>query len=193
MQKLALMMAVMILGMSPAHGCSIGADSRSLAVGGPMEMMPLLPTWFGDGGKTLMAKDTISSAAAGGNWPVEPGERLVGQFWPQTLLKVDGMKRKGNEVLSMEKAHGEWEDGPGPRERNQVYRLEDEAAPKAAEALRRGADAARGRGQRKSRWYQRIGCKKLVSQAAGRTWDGSATPAVQWGSVPRRLFIPALQ
>ncbi len=23
---------------------------------------------------------------------------------------------------------------------------------------------------------------------AGRTWDGSATPAVQWGSVPRRLF-----
>ena len=35
--------------------------------------------------------------------------------------------------------------------------------------------------------------KKLVSQEAGRTRDGSATPAVQWGSVPRRLFIPALQ
>jgi hypothetical protein len=32
-----------------------------------------------------------------------------------------------------------------------------------------------------------------VSQEAERTWDGSATPAVQWGSVPRRLFIPALQ
>ncbi len=30
-------------------------------------------------------------------------------------------------------------------------------------------------------------------QAAGRTWDGSATPAVQWGSVPRRLFYTALQ
>ncbi len=30
-------------------------------------------------------------------------------------------------------------------------------------------------------------------QAAGRTWDGSATPAVQWGSVPRRLYFPALQ
>jgi hypothetical protein len=32
MQKLALMMAVMILGMSPAHGCSIGADSRRSGV-----------------------------------------------------------------------------------------------------------------------------------------------------------------
>ncbi len=122
-------------------------------------MMPLLPTWFTSGGKTLMTKDTISSAAAGGNRPVEPGGRLVGQIWPQTPLKVEGMERKGNEVLSMEKAPGEWEDGPDPREKNQVYELEDEAAPKAAEALRRGADAARGRGQRKSRWYQRTGAR----------------------------------
>ncbi len=106
-----------------------------------------------------LTKDTISSAAAGRNRPVEPGERLVGEFWPRTLLKVGGMERKGNEVLSMEKAHDEWEDEPGPRERNQVYRLEDEAAPRAAEALRRGADAARGRGQRKSRWYQRTGTR----------------------------------
>jgi hypothetical protein len=159
MQKLALMMAVMILGMSPAHGCSIGTDLGSPGVGGLAEVRSLLPTWFSSGGKTLMAKDTISSAAAGRNRPVEPGERLVGQFWPQTLLKVGGMERKGNEVLSMEKAHDGWEDGPGPRERNQVYRLEDEAAPRAAEALRRGADAARGRGQRKSRWYQRTGAR----------------------------------
>ncbi len=79
MQKLALMMAVMILGMSPAHGCSIGTDLGSPGVGGPAEVMSLLPTWFSSGGKTLMAKDTISSAAAGGNRPVEPGERLVGR------------------------------------------------------------------------------------------------------------------
>ncbi len=64
MQKLALMMAVMILGMSPAHGCSIGAYSRSLGVGGQAEMMPLLPTWVSDDGRTLMTKDTVSSAAA---------------------------------------------------------------------------------------------------------------------------------
>ena len=85
----------------------------------------------------------------------------------------------------------EREDGPDSREKDRVYKPEGETSPKAAEALRKGADAARGRGQRKVVPENR--CKKLVSQAAGRTWDGSATPAVQWGSVPRRLFIPALQ
>ncbi|MFO0007260.1 MAG: hypothetical protein ACK559_39710, partial [bacterium] len=36
--ELAMMMAVMILGMSPAHGYSIGADPGSLEVGGQIEM-----------------------------------------------------------------------------------------------------------------------------------------------------------
>ncbi len=148
MQKLALMMAVMILGMSPAHGCSIWTGLGSPGVGGPAEVMSLLPTWSSSGGKTLMAKDTISSAAAGGNRPAEPGGHLVGRTWPQTQWKTEGME-------SREEAPGEWGDGLDPRDKNQVSKLEGEAAPKAAEALRRGADAARGRGQRKSRWYQR--------------------------------------
>ena len=117
MQKLALMMAVMILGMSPAHGCSVGAELGSPGVGGPAEMASLLPTWFSSGGKTLMAKDTISSAATGGDRPAEPGGRLVGQIWPQTQLKVEGRERIGDEVLRMEKAPREWDDGPDPRER----------------------------------------------------------------------------
>jgi hypothetical protein len=159
MQKLALMMAVMILGMSPAHGCSIGTDLGSPGVGGPAEVMSLLPTWFSSGEKTLMAKDTISSAAAGGNRSVEPGGRLVGQIWPQTQLKVEGRERIGDEVLGMEKAPREWDDGPDPREKDQVYTPEGETAPKAAEDLRKGANAARGRGQRRSRWYQRTGAR----------------------------------
>ena len=73
MQKLALMMAVMILGMSPAHGCSIGASPGCQGVGNQTEMVPLLPAWPSGDGKTLMAKDTVSSAAAEGNQPVEPG------------------------------------------------------------------------------------------------------------------------
>ncbi len=46
---------------------------------------------------------------------------------------------------------------------------------------------------------EKVGCTKEQAteisqdQAAGRTWDGSATPAVQWGSVPRRLIFTALQ
>jgi hypothetical protein len=164
MQKLALMMAVMILGMSPAHGCSIGAGSGSPGVGGPAEVMPLLPTWFSGGGRTLMAKDTVSSAAAEGNQPVEPGGHLIGRIWPQVQSKVEGLERMGDEILRMgqgkvKEAPGEQKNGPDPRKKDRVYKPEGETAPKAAEALRKGADAARGRGQRKSRWYQRTGAR----------------------------------
>ncbi len=157
MQKLALMMAVMILGMSPAHGCSIGTDLGSPGVGGPAEVMSLLPTWSSSGAKTLMAKDTISSAAAGGNRPAEPGGHLVGRTWPQTQWKAEGMERMVGGVSRVEKTPEEWEEGSDPRDGNQVYKLEDEAAPKTTEALRKGADAARGRGRRKGRLYQRTG------------------------------------
>ncbi len=56
MQKLALMMAVMILGMSPAHGCSIGANPGNQGVGEQAEMMLPLSTWSGGDGKTLMVR-----------------------------------------------------------------------------------------------------------------------------------------
>ena len=150
MQKLALMMAVMILGMSPAHGCSIGADLRSPGVGGPTEVMPLLPTWVSGDGKTLMAKDTISPTAAGGNRPVEPGGYSVGRTLQQAQLGIEDLERTRNQILrsgqdEAEEAPGEQRERLGPEGRNQAYRLEGEATPKTTEALRRGADAARGR------------------------------------------------
>jgi hypothetical protein len=164
MQKLALMMAVMILGMSPAHGCSIGADSGSPGVGGPAEVMPLLPTWVSGDGKTLMAKDTVSSAAAEGNQPVEPGGYPIGRILQKIQLRIEGLERIGDELTrvgqeKVRKAPEEREDGPDPREKDRIYKPEGEAAPKAAEALRKGADAARGRGQRKGRLYQRTGAR----------------------------------
>ncbi len=164
MQKLALMMAVMILGMSPAHGCSIGADPRSLGVGGQAEMMPLLPMWFSDDGRTLMTKDTVSSAAAGGNQPVESGEHLVGRILPQIQSGIEGLNRMGNGITRTVQdkaleAPGEQEGRPDSREKGQNYEPGGETTLKAAEALRRGADAARGRGQRRSRWYQRTGAR----------------------------------
>ncbi len=164
MQKLALMMAVMILGMSPAHGCSIGADPRSLGVGGQAEMTPLLPTWVGDDGRTLMTKDTVSSAAAEGNQPVESGEHLTGRILQQIQSGIGGLNRIGNGITrtgqdEVMEAPGEQEGGPDSREKGQNYKPEGETTLKAAEALRKGADAARGRGQRKSRWYQRTGAR----------------------------------
>jgi hypothetical protein len=159
MQKLAMMMAVMILGMSPAHGYSIGANPGSLEVGGQIEMMPLLPRWYSDDG-TLIARNTVSSVAAEGNQPVEPGGHLFGQTLQQTLMTIEDLERIRNRILGLgqdeaEEALEEQREGLDSGGGNQVYKLEGEAAPKTTEALRKGADAARGRG----RSHQRTGAR----------------------------------
>jgi hypothetical protein len=127
-------------------------------------MMSLLPTWSSGDRKTLMAKDTVSSAAAEGNQPVEPGGYPVGRILQQIQLGVEGLERIGNEIMRIgqdkaKEAPEEREDGPDSREKDRDYKPEGETAPKAAETLRKDADAARGRGQRKSRLYQRTGAR----------------------------------
>jgi hypothetical protein len=159
MQKLAMMMAVMILGMSPAHGYSIGAGPGSLEVGSQVEMVPLLHRWYSDDG-TLIARNTVSSVAAEGNRPVEPGGHFVGRSLQQAQLRVEDLERIRNWILRLER--GEAEEAPeerrggsDPGRGNQVYKLEGEAAPKTTEALRKGADAARGRGRSRQRMGER--------------------------------------
>jgi hypothetical protein len=149
MQKLAMMMAVMILGMSPAHGYSISADPGSLEVGGRVEMMPLLIRVYSDDW-TLTARNTVSSGVAEGYRPVEPGGYSVGRTLQQAQLGIEDLERTRNRILrsgqdEAEEAPGEQRERLGPEGRNQVYRLEGEATPKTTEALRKGADAARGR------------------------------------------------
>ena len=149
MQKLAMMMAVMILGMSPAHGYSIGADPRSLEVGDQVEMVSLLPRWYSDDW-TLTARNTVSSGVAEEYRPVEPGGYFVGQTLQQAQLGTEDWERTRNRIPrpgqdEAEEAPGEQRERPDPEGRNQVYRLEGEATPKTTEALRKGADAARGR------------------------------------------------
>ncbi len=116
MQKLAMMMAVMILGMSPAHGYSIRADSGSLEVGGQVEV----------GG--YFVGRTLQQAQLG----IEDSERIRNR-----ILRLGQDEAK--EVLE------EQREGPDPEGRNQVCRLGDETTPKTTEALRKGADAVRGR------------------------------------------------
>ncbi len=151
MQKLAMMMAVMILGMSPAHGYSISADSGSLEIGGQAKMVSLLPRWYSDDG-TLTARNMISTVAAEGYRPVEAGGYSVGRNLQQSQLRVEDWMRIRNRILRLgqdeaEEALEERREGLDPEGRNQVYRLEGEATPKTTEALRKGADAARGRGR----------------------------------------------
>jgi hypothetical protein len=149
MQKLAMMMAVMILGMSPTHGYSIGADSGSLEAGSQVKMVPLLPRWYSDDG-TLTARNMISPIAAEGYRPVEPGGYSVGRSLQQSQLRVEDWMRIRNRILRLgqdeaEEALEEQRERLDPEGRNPVFRLEGEATPKTTEALRKGADAARGR------------------------------------------------
>ena len=151
MQKLAMMMAVMILGMSPAHGYSISADSGSPEISGQAKTMSLLPRWYSDDG-TLTAKNMVSPVATEGYQPVEPGGYPVGWILQQFQLKAEDWERTRNRILrsgqvEAEEAPEEQRERLDPGERNQVHRLEGEATPKTTEALRKGADAARGRGR----------------------------------------------
>jgi len=156
MQKLALMMAVMILGMSPAHGCSIGVDPGSQGVGDQAVVTFPAPAWSGGDKKTLMTRDKISSAAAEGGLPVEPGGHPIERVLQRIQLGVEGL-RIGQETAK--ENLGEQDIKPDSREKDQGNGPESETAPKTAEALKKGADATRGRGQRKSRLYQRAGVR----------------------------------
>ncbi len=151
MQKLAMMTAVMILGMSPAHGYSISADLGSLEIGGQAKTTSLLPRWYSDDG-TLTARNMVSPVATEGYQPVESGGYPVGRILQQSQLKVEDWERIRNRILGLgqdeaEEAPGEQRERLEPEGRDQVYRLEGEATPKTTEALRKGADAARGRGR----------------------------------------------
>ena len=86
---------------------------------------------------------------------------MVGRTLQQTQLRIEDLERIRNRILRLgqdeaKEAPEEQKKGPDPGRRNQVYKLEGEAAPKTTEALRKGADAARGRG----RSHQRTGARK---------------------------------
>ncbi len=164
MQKLALMMAVKMLGMSPAHGCSTSIDLGSQGAGGQAEMMFPPSTWPSSDGEALMTEGRISSTAVRGGPPVEPGGLPVRRILQQIQLGVEGLVKIKNEVLrsgqgaAEEKPEGK-EYSPGSGENGQGNRPKREATQKATEALKKGADATRGRGQRRGRLYQRAGTR----------------------------------
>jgi hypothetical protein len=95
---------------------------------------------------------------------VEPGGLPVGRILQQIQLGVEGLVRIRNEVLRIGQGAAkedpeEKDNKPGSGEKGQGNRSESGSAPKAAEALKTGADATRGRGQRKSRLYQGAGAR----------------------------------
>ena len=164
MQKLALMMAVMMLGMSPVNGCNASADSGNQGVGGRAEMMLPPSAWFGNGREALATEKRVSSVTLEGNPPVEPGGFSVRRILQQVQQGMEGLARIKNEVLRVgqeatKKNPEGREYNPGSGESGQDSRPKREAAQKAMETLKKGADATRGRGRRKGRMYQRAGIR----------------------------------
>ena len=111
-----------------------------------------------------MTEGRISSTTVKGGPPVEPGGLPVRRILQQIQLGVEGLVRIRNELLRVGQgaAKENLEDKeykPGSGENGQGNRPKREAAQKATEALKKGGDATRGRGQRRGRLYQRAGTR----------------------------------
>jgi hypothetical protein len=91
MQRLALMMAVMMLGMPLVSGCNISVGSRGQGTGNQGEMMRSPSTWFGNSGGTLTTEKGISSATLEGSPPVEPGGFPVERILQQVQQGMEGI------------------------------------------------------------------------------------------------------
>jgi hypothetical protein len=164
MQKLALMMAVMMLGMSPVNGCNTSVDSGSQEVGGQAEVMFPPSAWFGNGREALVTEKRVNSATLEGIPPGEPGGFPVGRILQQVQQGMEGLAKIKYEVLRAEQVTAkrnpeDRECNPGLGESGQDSRPKREAAQKAMDVLKKGADATRGGGRRKGRLYQRAGIR----------------------------------
>ncbi len=162
MQKLALMMAVMMLGMPPVNGHYTDMSSGAQGERGRVEPMFYPSAWIENSRRTLVAEKGANPAAPHRDPPVEPGgfsARWILQQVQLGMESLSGMKvetqRNGPE---REKTSG-GKKNPGSGGSGQVDRPKREAAQKAMDALKKGADATRGRGRRKGRMYQRAGIR----------------------------------
>jgi hypothetical protein len=164
MQRLALMMVVMMLGMPPVNGYNTSVGPGNQGVRDHSEMIFPPPAWPGNGGEALATEKKGSSSILHGNPPVEPGGFSVRRILQQIQQGMEGLAKIRNEVLkagqeATRRDPGGREYNPGSGEGGQDSRPKREAAQKAMDALKKGADATRGRGRRKGRMYQRTGIR----------------------------------
>ncbi len=164
MQRLALMMAVMMLGMPPVNGYNTSVGPGSPETGDQAGRMFSPSAWFGNSGEALATERKVSSATLDGNPPVEPGGFSVRRILQQIQQGMEGLEKIKDEVLNAEQEATRRDPGdrgwnPGSGESGQDSRPKREAAQKAMDALKEGADATRGRGRRKGRMYQRMGIR----------------------------------
>ncbi len=163
MQKLALMMAVMMLGMPPVNGYHTDVGPREQGARGQVEPILLPSAWIESNEGILASRKGANPAAPHGNPPVEPGGFANQRILQQVQLGMEGLLKIKAEIQRVGQERGktsgrkDWNPGSGGS--GQVDRPKREAAQRAMDALKKGADASRGRGRRKGRMYQRAGIR----------------------------------
>jgi hypothetical protein len=162
MQRLALMMAVMMLGMPPVNGYHTDVGPGEQEARGQTKM--LQPSaWTESNREVLIIGKGANPAVPHGNPPAEPGGFSAWRILQQVQLGMEGLSRIRAEIQRAGQETGgtsggkEWNPGFGGS--GQEDRPRREATQKAMDALKKGADATRGRGRRKGRMYQRAGIR----------------------------------
>jgi hypothetical protein len=163
MQRLALMMAVMMLGMPPVSGYHNDIGPGEQGARGQTEPMFRPSAWFENSKGTLVAGKGTNPTAPHGGPPVEPGGSLAQRILQQVQLGMESLSKIKAEIQRVGQERGETpgekEWNPGSGGSSQKDRPRREADQKAMDALKKGADATRGRGRRKGRMYQRTGIR----------------------------------
>jgi hypothetical protein len=98
MQRLALMMAVMMLGMPPVNGYNTSVGPGSQGTGDQAEMMFPPSAWFDSSGETLATEKRVSSATLDESPPVEPGGFSVRRVLQQVQQGMEGLAKIKDEV-----------------------------------------------------------------------------------------------
>ncbi len=163
MQKLALMMAVMMLDMPPVSGHYTDMGSKAQGERGRAQPMFYPSTWIENGKVTLVAGKGAMPAAPHKDSPVEPGGQSALRILQQVQLGMESLSKIRAEIQGKEpevkRTSGRKDWNPGSGGSGLQDRPKREAAQKAMDALKKGADATRGRGRRKGRMYQRAGIR----------------------------------
>ncbi len=162
-QKLALMMAVMMLGMPPVNGYHTDMGSGAPGERGRAEPVFYPSTGVENSRGTLVAGKRANPTTPHRNPPAEPGGFSAQRILQQVQLGMESLseikveiQRNGSERRETS-GRKDWNSGSGGS--GLQGRPRREAAQKAMDALKKGADATRGRGRRKGRMYQRAGIR----------------------------------
>jgi hypothetical protein len=162
-QKLALMMAVMMLGMPPVNGYRTNMGSGEQEERGQAGPMFYPSTWIEDSMEAPVTERGVDPAAPRKNSPVEPGELSVLRILQQVQLGMESLSKIKSEIqrkgLEIRKTSGREEWNPDSGGSGQEVKPRRETAQRAMDLLKKGADASRGRGRRKGRMYQRAGIR----------------------------------